>query len=137
MSIKAPFDTSSHSELKLMLGFRSPPKKRVTRLNGLLEPPLNRWAYQNMRKIGPTAPIAPAPKGVDLVQDIDPSIERLWVNRQDGSSADFETFLRETFTDSFVVVKGGKVVYETYRNGMAVHANFAVPVRYWLALLYL
>jgi CubicO group peptidase (beta-lactamase class C family) len=71
-----------------------------------------------MRKIWPTAPIAPAPKGVDLARDIDPSIEQLSVDRQDGTTADFETFLHETFTDSFVVVKGGKVVYETYLNGM-------------------
>jgi CubicO group peptidase (beta-lactamase class C family) len=118
MSDKSPFDTSSHTELKLMQGFPPPPEKCVTRLNGLWEPPYNRWAYQNMRKIWPTAPIAPAPKGVDLARDIDPSIEQLSVDLQDGTTADFETFLHETFTDSFVVVKGGKVVYETYLNGM-------------------
>ena len=35
-----------------------------------------------------------------------------------GSAADFDTFLQETFTDSFVVIKRGTAVYETYRNGM-------------------
>jgi len=121
MSDKARFDTSSHSDLKLMQGFPPPLEKCVTRLNGLWEPPYNRWAYQNMRKIWPTAPIAPAPHGIDLVRDIDPSIAQLSVNRQDGTPAEFDTFLRETFTDSFIVVKGGKVVFESYHNGMTAN----------------
>ncbi len=118
MSDIAPFDTSTHSDLKLMQGFPPPPDKRVTRINGVWEPPFNRWAYQNMRRIWPTAPISPAPQTVQLVRETDPTIANTMVKRQDGSSADFDTFLRETFTDSFVVIKGGKVAYETYRNGM-------------------
>lgn len=118
MSDTHPFDTSTHQALKLMQGFPPPLEKRVTRLNGVWQPPYNRWAYQNMRKIWPTAPIAPAPNGTALTRKIDPSIEQISVRRKDGSVADFETFLRETFTDSFTVVKGDKVVYETYLNGM-------------------
>ena len=118
MSDTAPFDTSTHLDLRLMQGFPPPPDKRVTRLNGLWEPPFNRWAYQNMRKIWPNAPVAPTPTGAALEREIDPSIEQISVRRQDGSSADFATFLRETFTDSFLVVKGGKIVHETYLNGM-------------------
>jgi len=119
MSEKTPFDTSTHLDLQLMQGFPPPPDKRVTRLNGLWEPPFNRWAYQNMRKIWPTAPVTPTPTGAGLEREIDPSVEQISVRRRDGSSADFATFLRETFTDSFVVVKGGKIVHETYLNGMS------------------
>jgi len=40
------------------------------------------------------------------------------VTRKDGSQADLQTFFKETYTDSFVVLHQGKVVYEQYLNGM-------------------
>ena len=52
--------TATHAELGLMQGFPPPPEKRVTAENGLWVPPYNRWAYQNMRRLLPTAPIEPA-----------------------------------------------------------------------------
>ena len=121
MSDNEPFDTSSHAELRLMQGFPPPPDKRVNRLNGLWEPPYNRWAYQNMRQIWPTAPIRPSGRPVEVPRAIDRGVEAVRVARQDGSVADFETFLRQTFTDSFVVISKGQVIYERYLNGMTAN----------------
>jgi CubicO group peptidase (beta-lactamase class C family) len=113
-----PFDTATHLDLNLMQGFPPPPNKRVTRLNGLWVPPFNRWAYQHMRELWPTAAVRPAAEAVPVPKRIDGRIETSQITRPDGTSADFETFLRQTFTDSLVVIKGGAVVYERYLNGM-------------------
>ncbi len=118
MSATDPFDTASHLDLQLMQGFPPPPDKRVTRANGLWVPPYNRWAYQNMRAIWPTAAVRPAAKPIDIPRLIDARIDGINVTRQDGSVADFATFLRQTFTDSFVVITKGQVVYERFLNGM-------------------
>ncbi len=113
-----PYDTATHGELKLMQGFPPPLEKQVNAQNGLWEPPYNRWAYQNMRALLPTAKIAHAETPAHLPRKIDGGIEHLEIKREDGSTADFDTFLRQTFTDSFVVVKNGNVVCERYLNGM-------------------
>lgn len=101
-----------------MVGFPPPPDKRVDRLNGLWTAPHNRWAYQNMRRLVPSAGFAHADSPVVLPRRIDGRIQQLSVTREDGSHADFDTFVRETFTDSLVVVHDGVVVYEGYLNGM-------------------
>lgn len=113
-----PFDTATYQELGLMQGFPPPPDKRVDRLNGLWVPPYNRWAYQNMRQIWPTAPVRPSGGVVDLPRRRDDRVSEVQVTRPDGSTADFATFLRQTFTDSFVVIRGGAVICERYLNGM-------------------
>lgn len=118
MTPSEPFDTSSHEDLKLMQGFPPPPDKRVTRANGIWEPPYNRWAYQNIRRLWPTAPIPPAMHTEPMPLGDDPGIAHLQVARRDGSVADFDTFLRQTFTDSLVVIDGDRIVYEHYQNGM-------------------
>lgn len=113
-----PYDTATHDELNLMQGYPPPPDKRVTRLNGVWEPPYNRWAYQHMREIWPTAPIRPAGTAVELPRAIDPAIDQLKVRRRDGSMAAFQTYLRQSFADSLTVISGGQIVYESYLNGM-------------------
>jgi hypothetical protein len=118
MSEREPFDTSSHAELGLMQGFPPPPDKRVTRSNGVNVPPYNRWAYQNMRQIWPTVPVRPGKVALDVPRAIDPRIETVEVTRQDGTVADFGTFLRQTFTDSFIVIAKGRIIHESYLNGM-------------------
>lgn len=118
MAISEPFDTATHLELGLMQGFPPPAGKRVDRFNGMWEPPFNRWAYQNMRRIWPTAPVRPSDTGTALRREIDADIGSLSVRRKDGSLADFECFLRQTFTDSLIVVHKDSIVYERYLNGM-------------------
>jgi len=56
------------------------------------------------------------PKPVKV--DIDGGIERLTYKRANGKEVDFDTFLKETYTDSFLVIKGDKIIYERYLNGM-------------------
>lgn len=112
---------ATHQELGLMQGFPPPPDQRVNKSNAVFVPPYHRWAYQNMRKILPSAGIPQSTTPRQLKIKPDDGIERLSVTRPDGSTASFHDYLTETFTDALVVVKGDEVVFESYMNGM--HAN--------------
>ena len=105
-------------ELGLMQGFPPPPDKRVNRSNAFMAAPYNRWSYQHMRTVFPSAPVRTSDTVRPLSVEVDPSISRLAVQRTNGSAADLPTFLRETYTDSFVVLTPERLVYEHFANGM-------------------
>jgi hypothetical protein len=61
---------------------------------------------------------------LDVSRAIDSRIETVEMTRQDGTVADFGTFLRQTFTDSFMVISMGRIIHESYLSGMAAaHAH--------------
>lgn len=111
-----PYATAA--ELGLMQGFPPPPGKRVNRSNALMAAPFNRWSYLHMRTIFPSAAVSVSDSVRPLDAEIDLGISKLTIAREDGTSADFPTFLRETYTDSFLVATGDRLVYEFYSNGM-------------------
>lgn len=111
-----PYATAQ--DLGLMVGFPPPAGKRVDRSNALMMAPYNRWAYLHMRTIYPSAPVRNGSTVRPLEVDIDSAITDLTVPRPDGSVADFPAFLRETYTDSLLVVTADRLVYEHYSNGM-------------------
>ncbi|NOD36275.1 MULTISPECIES: serine hydrolase [unclassified Ruegeria] len=112
-----PYATAD--ELGLMKGFPPPEDKRVNRTNGLFGVPYNRWSYQHMRELFPTANIPASLSPLPVKVNIDSGIERLTYKREDGSEVDFDTYLKETYTDAFVVIHGDRIVYERYLNGMS------------------
>lgn len=114
-----PYATAD--ELGLMQGFPPPPDKRVDKTNGLLGVPYNRWSYQNMRTLFPTASVPHAEAPIDLPRRIDGGIDNLEAAREDGTLSDLPTWMKETYTDSLVVIHDGHVVWERYLNGM--HAD--------------
>lgn len=107
------------AQLDLMKGFPPPLEKRVDRASAIFGAPQNRWSYQHMRRLYPSAPIAPAASAVTLKRKLDPTLAELTIHRQDGSASDMDTFLRETYTDAFVVLRGETIVFERYENGMS------------------
>ena len=111
-----PYATAA--ELGLMQGFPPPPDKRVNRANALMVAPYNRWSYLHMRTIYPSAPVVNSGPVRELAVDIDAGVKRLEVVRPDGRIADFGEFLRETYTDAFLVATHDRLVYEFYSNGM-------------------
>lgn len=112
---------ATHHELGLMQGFPPPPDKQVDRSNGLFGVPYNRWSYQNMRTIWPSAGIPSPQTSLPLKIEPDGGIERLAISRLDGTKATLDEFLRETYSDAYVVIKGDRIVFERYLNGM--HAD--------------
>ena len=111
-------DLRGQAEHGLMQGFPPPPDKRVTAENGLWGVPHNRWSYQNMRRLLPSAPIVGLPAAASMPRRPVAGIDDVVVRREDGSPADIATFLAETFTDSMVVVRGDEIVWERHLNGM-------------------
>lgn len=112
-----------------MEGFPPPAGKQVDRSNALMVPPYNRWSYLHMRTVYPSAPVRNGASVRPVTVEIDPRIADLTVARADGSMAAFSAFLRETYTDSFLVATPDRLVYETYSNGMhAAHPHQMMSV---------
>ncbi|WES64005.1 serine hydrolase [Microbacter sp. GSS18] len=111
-----PYATAA--DLGLMQGFPPAPERRVTRTNALMTPPFNRWSYQHMRTIYPSAPIRRGDVPIPLAVSIDDRIGDLAVRGVDGEAADLVEVLRTTYTDALVVVTRDHIVHESYMNGM-------------------
>ena len=112
-----PYATAD--ELGLMKGFPPAPDKQVTKDNALLTPPFNRWSYQNMRMIYPSASIGSAQYPVHLDRRINGSLDAVDVKHPEtGDMLSMADALEQSFTDAIVVIQGDKVVFERYFNGM-------------------
>ncbi len=93
------------------------PQSRVTLANWQ-DPPFNRWAFQHIRELIPTARIARADGPAWPL----PRAERdvLGLRFQDsGRELSVAELLAETYTDGFLVLHQGQVVAEHYFNGLA------------------
>ncbi len=104
-----------------MTSFRnSDPRPNMTRPAQIDwdRPPWNRWAFQNMREMLPTTEVwrglgpvsAFGARGVDLSE--------LAVTSSAGLPTTLESLLNETFTDGFLVIHRGDIIYERYFNDM-------------------
>jgi CubicO group peptidase (beta-lactamase class C family) len=123
-------DYATAAELHLMEGFPPPADKQVNRSNALFAAPFNRWSYQHMRELYPSAGIPAADKVSKLKFSIDKGIDGLKFNAPDiegektgahvlgDKMVDMPTWYRETYKDAIVVIKGDEIVYEKYLNGM-------------------
>ncbi|MEA3301954.1 MAG: serine hydrolase [Pseudomonadota bacterium] len=106
-------------ELGLMEGFPPAADKRVDKSNAIVTPPFNRWSYLHMRNVYPTAKVENAKVASKINKKIDNSIDNLLIsNPETNEKVSMDDYLEQAYTDSFVVIKGGKVVYENYLNGM-------------------
>lgn len=116
-------DYSTAEELGLMQGFPPPPDKRVTKATALQTPPFNRWSYQHMRMFYPSAGVPSADKPVPLSKTIDWNFEYDLKVKEPGTDTmkSLADYLKKTFTDAMVVIRGDQIVYEKYLNGM--HPN--------------
>jgi len=91
----------------VMKGF--PPKEPdQATLSNWRTAPFNKWAFQHVREIIPSANIANNPKDV----------WSLTKGKDSLSSIDIETVMESTNSDAVVVLQSGKLIKEIYRNGM-------------------
>jgi hypothetical protein len=94
-----------------------PPQSRVTLANWQ-EPPFNRWAFQHIRELIPTARIS---RGQGPVWEL-PRAERDVLGvvfRSQGRELSVADLLAESYTDGFLVLHRGRIVAEHYFNGLA------------------
>ena len=81
-------------------------------------PPWNRWSFQNVSQILPTAPVHRGQGPVVTIKEDLREIGGVGFASADGRNLTVDQMLDETYTDGFIVVKGGAIIHETYYNAM-------------------
>ncbi|NME72343.1 serine hydrolase domain-containing protein [Flammeovirga aprica] len=115
-------DYRTHEELGIMQGIPVPEGKKVDKDNALLTFPFNRWSYQHMREIYPTAGIPKSEKVSPVQKNIDKNVDQVVKVQKDANEmVSLPAYIKETYTDALVVIKGDQIVYENYQNGMNAH----------------
>ena len=105
----------SAAELRLMAGAPPFDPERLVTLANWQEPPFNRWGFQHVAELIPTARI---PHGDGPVWDL-PRRERDLSDLSIGPDGDdLDTFLERSYTDSILVVRDDAIVSERYVNAM-------------------
>ena len=82
-------------------------------------PPWNRWSFQHVREILPTVEVW---RGSGIVREFvvrERDLDGLAVADSVGVPTTLAGHLDETYTDGFLVLKDGAIVYERYFNGMS------------------
>src|SRR5260221_7237747 len=102
----------------LMAGFPPAPQDQVSLANWRTAP-FNRWAFQHVRELVPSADIAHDPAAVRALPTATMEVGRLRIPRAGGPAVTLEEFLRAAGTDGLVVLHRGRIVIERYANGMA------------------
>ena len=81
-------------------------------------PPWNRWAFQHVREILPTAEIWRGSGAVRALPRAYANLDQLPVADAQGRATSLAGLLDETYADGFLVLKDGAISYERYFNGM-------------------
>lgn len=82
-------------------------------------PPWNRWAFQHVREVVATAEVWRGGGPVRVLPRADRDFDALPVKPAGGAdSVPLLQLLDDTYTDGFLVIKDGAVVYERYFNDM-------------------
>jgi CubicO group peptidase (beta-lactamase class C family) len=103
-------------EAALMQGF--PPKSdRQVTLANWRSPPFNRWGFQHVREIVPSADIPNDPGNIWVLPEKAADLSQLSFIHG-GQRLDLQAFLSATITDAMVVVHRGALVFAYYSNGM-------------------
>lgn len=106
----------------LMEGFPPPADRQITRANHMV-PPNNRWSFQHIRELWPTRELWRGDGPVSALASAPVDLTGFTATVSAGRRIGLEEFLKETDTDSFVVLHRGRVVYERYLNGQQAHTQ--------------
>ena len=109
------------NELKSMKGspmHEFPPRfeDQVTLANWRIGP-FNRWSFQHVREIVPSADIANDPDNVRTLEVALANTGELRIEGE-GGAVSLNAYLEKTLTDGFVMLHRGQIVAEYYANGM-------------------
>jgi hypothetical protein len=101
----------------IMRGAPPPPDQRVT-LDNWDRPPFNRWSFQNVRQVLPTATVHRGNGPVCALPRAAIDLSQLTFDNDAGVEITVDAFLEESYTDGFIVLHQGHVVFERYYNAM-------------------
>jgi CubicO group peptidase (beta-lactamase class C family) len=100
-----------------MRGSPPPPDKQVT-LDNWQGPPWNRWSFQHLDEIIPSARIGRGDGPVAELPGDPRPVDHSTFEATSGERLTVGAFLTRTYTDGFLVLQGERVVSEQYFNGM-------------------
>ena len=106
---------NSEQRLPIMQG--SPPSLVPPKMDWD-RPPWNRWAFQNVRQILPTAEVWRGCNGARILPRDDRDLDGIEVDSTNGGKTTLAGLLDETYTDGFLVIRNGAIAFERYYNGM-------------------
>ena len=106
------------AELGLMQGQPVPADKRVDRGN-FMRAPYNRWALQHMRELVPTRAVSRGEGKITPLESTPADLDDFTVTLAGGKRLSVSKWLEESYTDGFLVLHRGKLVYERYFNSQA------------------
>lgn len=101
----------------LMSGFPPPPGGQVD-LSNWRTSPYNRWAFHHVRELLPTAEIANDPRRIRPLEVARPDLSGIRVRTPGGEALDLAGFARHAELDGMVVLYRGRLIHESYHNGM-------------------
>lgn len=101
----------------LMNGFPPSPQSQVTLANWRTAP-FNRWAFQHVREIVPSADIPHDPSNAHPLPTATINADTLRIPSAEGPSLTLDAFLRRADTDALVALHDGRTVIERYANDM-------------------
>jgi len=93
------------------------PQSQVTLANWQ-DPPFNRWAFQHVRELIPTARMSRGSGPPWRLPSDDRDISEVRFRHEDRELS-IADLLADTYTDGFLVVHHGRIVTEQYFNGLA------------------
>ena len=105
------------SDHQLMTGAPPFPAERQVTLANWQDPPFNRWAFQHIRELIPTARISRGPGPSRPLPSAERDISGITFRTGDQDLTVGE-MLASTYTDGFLVLHRGSVVSEQYFNAM-------------------
>jgi CubicO group peptidase (beta-lactamase class C family) len=83
--------------------------------------PYNRWTFLNVSDVVPTTRVWRGPGPASPLPEARSDVSGIRFTH-DGKEWTVGEFLEETFTDGFLVIHKGKIIAETYMNGMQPHS---------------
>lgn len=104
-----------------------PPERRVTRDNWRTYP-YSRWAFQHARELVPSRVIRRSSTPREL-EETPLDLGGLVLPDETGELVTWNEFLARTYTDAFLVLHRGRIIYEHYANGMTAetpHLLFSI-----------
>jgi CubicO group peptidase (beta-lactamase class C family) len=105
-------DQADTDFMQLMQGF-PPAKKYQVLLANWREPGIARWAFNHLRQLLPTSPMAAAEQPI-AIPEARLDLGSLSFQGPDGKCQQLDRFLRSIETDCFAVMKDGKLVYDWF-----------------------
>lgn len=105
------------AELGLMSASPAPADARVTLANWQYGPH-NRWAFQNVRELLPTAVVSRGDRPVQVITESPRDLESITFASASGKQSVWG-MLAASYTDGILVLHRGELVYERYFNGLS------------------